>query len=510
MKKILILLIAAPLLFNNCASILNGKVQKNVTVRTKNAKSKVYVDGSSQGTGRAVKSKMNRDADVKQIRIETEGYKDQYIIHYQNQKSPLYIMSWVPFGILLYPPFLDVSSKSFNYKKEISVREKLIPINEKEEDDKYLFVSNTAFDIGEDDLKIRKIRHRSLKKNKKNKFKDIDSNSEEVNFDNSIFTDALNEILVNYKYTDTTNTIFKSKTNSSYLSATVKKLDLQHVYQTAARSYMSFLKSEIEIEWDFQDVYGQSLYKRKYKSLSGEFSYDHYGKETILLSVKDAISTSFLKFIADSKVKKLLKKGSDVEDKLDVLSLEKGTLVSSLSDAIESSVTVKVNEGHGSGLKISQNGYIITNFHVVAKSKEDITVILKDGTEMEAQLVRQNEQLDLALIKVDATFDKHFNIPSTKNYSVGDDIFAVGTPKSIELGQTLSKGIISGERTNTEVQLIQTDASVNGGNSGGPLINSDGQLLGVVNSKLSGFGIEGLGFAIPAELILEGLSIQIK
>ncbi|NRD21366.1 trypsin-like peptidase domain-containing protein [Winogradskyella eckloniae] len=510
MKKILVLLIAVPLLFNNCASILNGKVQKNVTVRTKNAKSKVYVDDDSQGSGRAVKSKMSRDAAVRQIKIETEGYKDQYIVHYQNQKSPLYIMSWVPFGILLYPPFLDISPKSFNYKKEISVREKLIPIKEKDAEDKYLFVSNTAFDIDEDDLKIRKIKHRSLKKNKKNKFKDIDSNSESVNFDNSIFTDALNEILVNYKYTDTTNTIFKSKTNSAYLSATVKKLDLQHVYQFAARHYMSFLKSELEIEWDFQDIYGQSLYKRKYKTTSGEFSYDHNGQETIILSVKDAISSSFLKFIADSKVKALLKKGQGTEKKQDVLELQKGDLVSSLSEAIESSVTVKVKEGHGSGLKISQNGYIITNFHVVAKSKEDITVIFKDGTEMTAELVRQNEQLDLALLKVNSTFNKHFNIPSTKNYSVGDDIFAVGTPKTIELGQTLSKGIISGERTNTEVQLIQTDASVNGGNSGGPLINKDGQLLGVVNSKLSGFGIEGLGFAIPAELILDGLSIQVK
>ena len=504
------LLIAAPLLFNNCASVLNGKVQKNVSVKTKNAKSEVFVDGVSQGKGRSVKSKLTRDADVKQIRIETEGYKDQFVIHYQNQKSPLYIMSWVPFGILFYPPFLDIGAKSFNYKKEVSVREKLIPIKEKDEDEKYLFVSNTAFDIGEDNLKIRKIRHRSLKKNKKNKFKDVDSNTEEVNFDNSIFTDALNEILVNYKYTDTTSTIFKSKTNSAYLSATVKKVDLQHVYQTAARNYMSFLKSELEIEWDFQDVYGQSLFKHKYKTLSGEFSYDHNGENTVILSIKDAISSSFLQFIANPKVKALLKKGSDKEDTLDILTLKKGNLVNDLASAIESSVTVKVSEGHGSGLKISENGYIITNFHVVAKSKDDITIILKDGTEMKAELIRQNEQLDLALLKVEASFDRHFSIPSTKNYAVGDDIFAVGTPKTIELGQTLSKGIISGERTNTEVQLIQTDASVNGGNSGGPLINKAGKLLGVVNSKLSGFGVEGLGFAIPAELILEGLAIQVN
>ena len=498
-------------MFSSCASMLNGKTQKNVTVGTKNSKSVVYINDSKQGSGRSVKSKMNRDGKVKQIRVETEGYKDQYIVHYQNQKSPLYIMSWVPFGVLFYPPFLDSGIKSFNYKKEVAVKEKPIPIQFKDEDQKYLFVSNTAFDINEENLKVRKIRHRNLKKNKKHKFKEIDSNTEKVNFDNSIFTDALNEILVNYKYTDTINTIFKSKTNSAYLSATIKELDLQHVYQVAAKRYMSFVKAEVVIEWDFQDVYKQTKFQKKYKSLSGEFSYDHYSSNAVTLAVKDAISASFLNFIANSEVKKLLEKGSEKEEKkLDVLTLTKGGIVDNLTDAIESSVTVKVEEGHGSGFKVSSNGYIITNFHVVAGSQDDITIILKDGSEVKAELVRQNERLDLALLKVDSNFDKHFAIPTTKNYSVGEDIFAVGTPKTIELGQTLSKGIISGERSNEEVQLIQTDASVNGGNSGGPLIDNKGHLLGVVNAKLSGFGVEGLGFAIPAELILDGLSISVE
>ncbi|MCT4628737.1 trypsin-like peptidase domain-containing protein [Winogradskyella sp.] len=510
MKKIFIFLLVVPILFNNCASILNGKVQKNISVRTKNSKSVVYVNDTKQGSGRSVKSKMKRDGGVKQIRIETEGYKDQYIVHYQNQKSPLHILSWVPFGVLFYPPFTDYGIKSFNYKKEVSVREKLIPIKIKNEDDKYLFVSNTAFDIDEENLKVRKIRHRSLKKNKKNKFKEVDSNSDKLNFDNSIFTDALNEILVNYKYTDTTNTIFKSKTNSAYLSATIKELDLQHVYQSAARRYMSFVKAEVTIEWEFQDIYKQTKYEKKYKSLSGEFSYNYYSSDAVTLAVKDAISASFLKFISSNQVKKLLKKGKQQESKLDIINLKKGNTIQSLPDAINSSVTVKVKEGHGSGFKISNDGYIITNFHVVASSKDDINIIFKDGSELKAKLIRQNEELDLALLKVDTSFDVHFNIPNEKSYTIGEDIFAIGTPKTIELGQTLSKGIISGERSNQEVQLIQTDASVNNGNSGGPLINNKGDLLGVVNAKLSGFGVEGLGFAIPAELILKALSISFE
>jgi len=145
---------------------------------------------------------------------------------------------------------------------------------------------------------------------------------------------------------------------------------------------------------------------------------------------------------------------------------------------------------------------------VVANSKDDITVITRDNKEYKATIVRQNEQLDLALIKIDAEFEKHFRIKDEKNYSTGENVFIVGTPKSIELGQTLTKGIISGYREKEGIKLIQTDASINGGNSGGPMINKEGELIGVVNAKFSGIGIEGIGFAIPATLIGNSLFIN--
>ncbi|WP_242202711.1 hypothetical protein [Aestuariivivens insulae] len=126
MKKVFSLLLCA-LLLSNCASVLNGKQQK-VSVQTKSSKSIVYVNGVKQGEGKSVVSKLRRDRGVKQIKIVTEGYKDEYLVHYQNQKSPLYIMSWVPFGLLFYPPFLDYGPKSFNYKREVINKNKLIPI----------------------------------------------------------------------------------------------------------------------------------------------------------------------------------------------------------------------------------------------------------------------------------------------------------------------------------------------------------------------------------------------
>ncbi|WAC02109.1 trypsin-like peptidase domain-containing protein [Lacinutrix neustonica] len=508
MKKVLFLL-SIMIMMNSCASILNGKIQKNVSVNTKDSKSVVYVDGEKQGKGKLVKSKLARDKKVKQLKIETEGYKDQYVVHYQNQKSPLYIMSWVPFGVLLYPPFYDFGPKSYNYKKEVSVKEKLIPIAIKQEDEKYLFVKNTEFDIKQEDLKIRKIKHRSLKKNKKNKFKDIDSNLDKIEFDNSIFTESLNSILLKYKYSDSTNTIFKNKTNSAYLSAKITKLDLQYVYQRAAKRNMSFMQAEVNIAWDFQDVYGQTVFSKNYKAMSGEFSIDYNQDATTLLAVEDAIASSFLNFINNKTVKEHLAKDNiAIQKTLPTITLSNSNVVNDVDSALDGTVTIKVNEGHGSGFKISKDGYILTNFHVVANSKDDIMVVTKDSKEYKATLIRQSENLDLALLKVDASFNNHFSLPASKNYKTGQDIFIIGTPKTIELGQTLTKGIIYGDRENEGVKLIQTDASINSGNSGGPMINKSGILVGVINAKLSGLGIEGIGFAIPAELIRDALFLN--
>lgn len=207
------------------------------------------------------------------------------------------------------------------------------------------------------------------------------------------------------------------------------------------------------------------------------------------------------------EVKALIKKENEEKIKYDLLNIERGELISNLEDAMNSTVTIKVKDGHGSGCVVSKDGYIITNFHVVANA-DKLTVIDREGKEYAAKLIRKNESLDLALLKIEkANFKKTYVIPSAKNYTIGDDIFVIGTPTSVELGQTISKGIISGNRTFDQNNFIQTDASVNGGNSGGALTKKSGELIGIVNAKISGLGVEGLGFSIPAELIITGLSI---
>ena len=98
-------------------------------------------------------------------------------------------------------------------------------------------------------------------------------------------------------------------------------------------------------------------------------------------------------------------------------------------------------------------------------------------------------------------------LPSTGAAEIGADVFAIGTPADKELGQTVTKGIISARRKIEGHAFLQTDVSINGGNSGGALVARSGQLLGIVNAKLVGRGIEGIGFAIPAEQVSEALQL---
>ncbi|MEH0155226.1 trypsin-like peptidase domain-containing protein [Limibacter armeniacum] len=173
-------------------------------------------------------------------------------------------------------------------------------------------------------------------------------------------------------------------------------------------------------------------------------------------------------------------------------------------DWIQSAVTVNTNTGHGSGFAISEDGYIITNFHVVA-DVDTLEVILSNNEKYEAKLINFNSERDLALLKIDHTIKP---LPLSKeSVKLGASVIAIGTPADIALGQTLSKGMISGKRKIDEKQYLQSDVSISPGNSGGPLLY-EGKVIGIVDAKMVGNGIEGITFIIPINEIFRGLNIK--
>lgn len=167
-----------------------------------------------------------------------------------------------------------------------------------------------------------------------------------------------------------------------------------------------------------------------------------------------------------------------------------------------------VTEGAGSGVIITAEGYIVTNNHVVAGA-EKITVRLTDGTQYPATLIGTDSRTDVAVIKIDPA-DRALTVAAfiedSKKLVVGAEVLAIGNPLG-ELGGTVTNGIISALEREVKISgsgtmtLLQTNAAVNPGNSGGGLFNLYGELVGVVNAKSSGSDIEGLGFAIPANTV---------
>lgn len=169
-------------------------------------------------------------------------------------------------------------------------------------------------------------------------------------------------------------------------------------------------------------------------------------------------------------------------------------------------------QAQGSGIIISQDGYILTNNHIinstdssvyyeVSKATKVYVYLYNDTTPYEANIIGTDEQTDLAVIKIEKNGLTAAELGDSNSVKIGEFAMAIGNPLGMQ--SSVTSGIISavnrtvtGENGNTYT-LIQTDAAINSGNSGGALVNSEGKVIGINTLKLSGTGVEGMGFAIP-------------
>jgi serine protease Do len=166
---------------------------------------------------------------------------------------------------------------------------------------------------------------------------------------------------------------------------------------------------------------------------------------------------------------------------------------------------VLVETGVGSGVIFNANGYIVTNYHVVAHAQQ-ISVSLADGRTLAGKVIGSDPVTDLAVVKVDAV-----NLPTAKfgdsdQLMVGEPAIAIGNPLGLDFRGSVTVGVISALNRSLEIgerkfRLIQTDAAINPGNSGGALVNADGKVIGINSAKISVAGVEGMGFAIPINTV---------
>ena len=160
----------------------------------------------------------------------------------------------------------------------------------------------------------------------------------------------------------------------------------------------------------------------------------------------------------------------------------------------------------GTGFIISENGYILTNYHVIeyaAQNGKDVNVILYDGTRQTASIVGYERYNDVALLKIDAEGLHPVSFGNSDSIAVGEEVYAVGNPLG-ELDFSMSTGHVSAldraitsDESGVAINMFQIDAAVNSGNSGGPVYNDAGEVIGIVTAKYASSGVEGLGFAIP-------------
>ncbi len=199
----------------------------------------------------------------------------------------------------------------------------------------------------------------------------------------------------------------------------------------------------------------------------------------------------------------------------EVVAKTKNSVVEIRTEAVSTDVFFGqyVTEGAGSGVIISEDGFIATNYHVI-EGATNIKVYLRSGEEYTATLWGYNIKNDLAVVKIEAKGLEIATFGNSDNLVEGEDVIAIGNPLGL-LGGTVTKGIISSlkrevEIDNRKMTLLQTDASVSPGNSGGGLFNASAELIGIVNAKSSGDAVGDIGYAIPSNIAYPILQDIIK
>ncbi|MCT4638515.1 MAG: S1C family serine protease [Bacteroidales bacterium] len=301
------------------------------------------------------------------------------------------------------------------------------------------------------------------------------------------------------------------------IGAIIKDLKMKGELNPYTRKLYNF-SVKMNVQWQFYDNVSKKLLK---KVSTTEEIYMPRESSDFAIGVNNAFSENFAAALRDSSLIKAIKStdsNADKEYKAEVLkkyTISKtkvkkfesyGKMVKDVNPAV---VTLIGSEGHGSAFLINDEGYILTNYHVV-KGNKGLKAKFQMGFELPVKLLNYDEKADLALLKVQGSGYKALPI-ATKEYEVGNEVIAIGTPETTSLSNTVTKGIISGKReAKNGIEYIQTDVSISPGNSGGPLINKKGLVVGIVSLKLVGIGTDGIAFAIPISVALEKLNITMN
>jgi serine protease Do len=333
------------------------------------------------------------------------------------------------------------------------------------------------------------------------------------------FVEGGSKILRNqgYNVLEDSDNLFEDTSSSAkarfQIGGIIKRLFFNGSYTVAfGEQYEEDL--EIEIEWQ---VYDSLKEKVVYKDTNiGQYYGKKRNPEKIEAMIYTAYEQALMNLLADKKLVSVLT-GKEIKEEAHSSEYKKLNLnytinhhgkaiPAKISDFFPAVVTITSGLTHGSGVFITPDGYILTAAHVVS-GVDKVVVVLESGKKIEGKVLRINLRSDCALVKVDGKNYSRLHIDFNKS-SIGSEVYIIGTPLEKNLSYSVSKGIISGYRSSNSNNLIQTDAAVNPGNSGGPLLNSKGYLIGIVSKKIVGTTVEGVGFGVSIDTIFDALNLN--
>lgn len=492
-----------------CAAMLSPSSQ-DVTLRTGDTTEVVRINGGdSILSGQSVTLKKERQP--VQVVVSSKQYRDEQFILMQYSMSPLHFFSWVP-GIVVGAAGFDYGSKSaYSYPDEVDLKYVRIPeIRKEREDAKNVKVVSATANLTNKNLSSVDHVYSDWVDNPAEGEAKRSNTSDQYQFTDAV-ANSLNELLARKGFLAEAS-ILGSKSNSLNLAGNLESLRMHYVNNKISLDRIVY--ADLAVSWELRNSDDKVVFAKKRDVTSGQFIFTFpyiYGP-MLTQVVGDGMEKSLALFLSDSAVRAEIyaptKSATPAQTKKTIKLTSSKKYVANLQQAVKSSVTIKGKSGHGSGFIISGDGYIVTNYHVIDRIP-DGKVILNDKSKFDYEVVQFDKDIDLALIKIDASGLTPFKLQKTGTPDVGGDVYAIGAPESAELSQSLTKGVVSGIRTTESgSKLIQTDASVNPGNSGGALVDPKGGVKGVVSSKLAGFGVEGVAFGIPAYEILDRLKVE--
>jgi len=492
------LFLVITILLQSCVATIVSTPKQKVSIITNPSDATVYLnDKKQENSPTKIRVKRNTGGEIK---IEKEGYKTHNEILYQAKHNPVSTISLLLF---VFPYMVDANTgAAFRLnKKELNVN--LIKIPNKIENSQAVFCNEV-------NLKIRagdKLGNLYLKEQRG----EILYFGESLDVDDVNLKQNTNGILkdLGFNVAETNGQLFSPTAQARYfIKAEVLKTKYDIISSSQYKSIKYETICEMNVNWQLVDRSDKVLFE---SSTTGVSSKQEKGGTAVFY---DAFENSFYEFLYNEEIYTTVEQAGnliDVTENFSLIKIAKPKIKveseKTINNATNSIVTVENNKSHGSGCIISEDGYIVTNYHVVAGS-DKVGIKFKDGISLEGTVVRVNEEYDLALIKVAGSGYAPIPILEDKEINTGSDIYAIGTPADKTLGQTVTKGIISGTRKILDKEYIQTDVSINPGSSGGGLINKQGFLVGIVNAKLVGESVEGIGFAIPSYILFDQLKIQ--